>query len=142
MKRCGSNLSQLDFDQETLDRQEQLWKEGATTEAAVRAAWRQVQADKILAERAKSTLRSWRLTEKEISDIETEAIDFIKRNKDPRSRVVSKGNNPESWARVEVRVPQSNDRQGRSRASSSRRAINLDTMVDPSVDLFELPSAA
>ena len=131
-------LSQLDFDQETLDKQEALWKEGATTEAVVRTAWRQVQADKIAVERAKSTLRAWRLTEKEIDEIVKEAEEFIKLNKDPRQRTVARGKNPENWARVEVRVPSSGDPQHPFEGVILEKNVNRGTMVDPSLDLFKV----
>jgi cobalt-zinc-cadmium efflux system membrane fusion protein len=131
-------LSQLDFDQETLDKQEALWKEGATTEAVVRTAWRQVQADKIAVERAKSTLRAWRLTEKEIDDIVKESQEFIRLNKDPRKREVAKGSYSENWARVEVRVPSSGDPKNPFEGVILEKNVQRGMMVDPSVDLLKV----
>src|SRR5262249_40659134 len=91
-------LSRLKLDQETLQRLQDLYRRGSTTERSVREAERAVQADQIAVTRAERTLRSWRLTEEEIKLIRAEA------DRDQGS-ADSRRSKDDRWARVEVRSP-------------------------------------
>ncbi|MGQ0634871.1 MAG: efflux RND transporter periplasmic adaptor subunit [Planctomycetaceae bacterium] len=94
------NLSRLRLSQEKLDKLEELAAKGATSERNVREAKREVEADMIGVLRTEGTLRSWRLTEGEISSIRAEAEMVRAHRIWPRGSELAG-----DWARVEVRAP-------------------------------------
>jgi cobalt-zinc-cadmium efflux system membrane fusion protein len=87
------------LDAETLKRLRDLSEQGATPEQKLRDARHNVEADEIAETRAERTLRSWRLSDKEIDAIKAEADDLHEHRKaiDPRSE--------SNWSRVEVLAP-------------------------------------
>jgi cobalt-zinc-cadmium efflux system membrane fusion protein len=87
------------LDEDTLKRLQDLSQQGATPEQKLRDARHNVEADQIAETRAERTLRSWRLSDKEIDAIRAEADDLHERRKvhDPRSE--------SNWSRVEVLAP-------------------------------------
>src|SRR5262245_61874105 len=66
-------LARLRLDQETLRRLEETYQKNAAPVASLREAERNVEAGRIAAERARNTLRTWRLAEDEIQAVEREA---------------------------------------------------------------------
>jgi cobalt-zinc-cadmium efflux system membrane fusion protein len=117
-------LSQLVLDQDTLDRLEALYREGNTSEAAVRQARRNVSGDLTAVNRAERTLRTWRLSESEIEEIRAESRRILARKgkHDPDKE--------KNWARVEVRAPFD--------GVIAEKNVNVGRMVDPSFDLFAI----
>ena len=87
------------LDEETLKRLQDLSEQGATPEQKLRDARHNVEADQIAETRAERTLRSWRLSDKEIDAIKAEADDLHEHRQahDPRTET--------SWSRVEVLAP-------------------------------------
>ncbi len=97
-------ISKLRLDQDILHKYEKLYEQGALPERSLHDAERNVEADRIALNAAELTLRSWRLTDKEIKDIHAEA----ERLAGQISRGVKVKEDPEAWkqwARVEVRAP-------------------------------------
>jgi len=115
-------LSHLHTDEETLHRLEALYKENGTSERSLREQERNVEADRIAAERAERTLRSWRLTDKEINAVRDEA-DRIRKHESSKTP-------PEDWAKVEVRAWQS--------GVILEKNITLGDIVDTTMDLFKV----
>jgi multidrug efflux pump subunit AcrA (membrane-fusion protein) len=93
-------ICSLRLSQETLDRQRELFRDGALPLAALKVAERQVQADNNAVMTAERTLRMWKLTNDEIKEIRDEA-NIIHDQKKTRDVV----NEVERWARVQVKVP-------------------------------------
>jgi multidrug efflux pump subunit AcrA (membrane-fusion protein) len=93
-------ICSLRLSQETLDRQGDLFKQGAMSLAGLKVAERQVQADNNAVMTAERTLRMWKLTNDEIKEIRDEAniIHDQKKSRDVVKEV-------ERWARVQVKVP-------------------------------------
>lgn len=92
-------LSRWKLDVETRDQLQRLYQKGAVPERSVREADRNVEGDIIAVEKARRTLRAWRLTDKEIEEIEKEA-DRVRLRKGIRDEETEK-----QWARVEIRAP-------------------------------------
>jgi membrane fusion protein, heavy metal efflux system len=115
-------LSHLRTDEDTLRRLEALYKENGTSERSLREQERNVEADRIAAERAERTLRSWRLTDKEIDEIRDEA-DRIRQRKSSKTP-------PGDWAKVEVRAWQSGE--------ILEKNITIGDIVDTTMDLFKI----
>jgi cobalt-zinc-cadmium efflux system membrane fusion protein len=97
------SLSKLRLDQDILEKYRDLYKQGAIPERSIRDAERNVQSDQIAVRAAEMTLRSWRLTDKEIEGI----CDEEKRlAKDKAAGKTEEDKEPwKKWARVEVRAP-------------------------------------
>jgi membrane fusion protein, heavy metal efflux system len=117
-------LSQLRLDQETLTRLEELGKSGATSEANIRQARRNYEADLTAVARAERTLRVWRLPEAEIDAVKEEA-ERIRQRKGQRDK-----DKERDWARVEVRAPLA--------GVIVEKNLNIGDIVDTSQDLFRL----
>jgi cobalt-zinc-cadmium efflux system membrane fusion protein len=117
-------LSQLRLDQETLTRLEELARSGATSEANVRQARRNYEADLTAVARAERTLRVWRLPDAEIDAVKEEA-DRIRQRKGQRDK-----DKERDWARVEVRAPFA--------GVVVEKNLNIGDIVDTSQDLFRI----
>jgi cobalt-zinc-cadmium efflux system membrane fusion protein len=117
-------LTQLDLDQKTLKRLEQLYREGNTSEAVVRQARRQVSGDLTAVNRAERTLRIWKLPEEEIKAVYDEAKRIIARK---GVRDIQK---EKDWARVEVRAPLDGE--------VVEKNLVVGNMVDPTFDLYKV----
>jgi cobalt-zinc-cadmium efflux system membrane fusion protein len=117
-------LSQLRLDRENLDRLEDLWGKGVTSEAVFRQARRNVESDRIAVIRAERTLRSWRLTEEEIEAVRQEASRLRGAGADR-----DKGRERD-WAKVEVRA--------RTAGTIVERNVALGDIVDTAADLFKI----
>jgi membrane fusion protein, heavy metal efflux system len=114
-------LSRLKLDRAMLERLRGLDRQGATPERTVREAERAVEADLISVARVERTLRSWRLSEAEISSVRAEAERLGTRE----------GTGPdEAWARVEVRAPQA--------GVILEKNVAVGDLVDTSADLFKV----
>lgn len=120
-------LSRLRLDEETLQRLQDTRGRDAVPERTVREAERNVAADRIAVDRARRTLRAWRLSEDELRAVESEAR-LINPRGSPRQ-----GAEPEleqNWARVEVRAP----------FDGIILEVNASpgNLVDSSLDLFKI----
>jgi membrane fusion protein, heavy metal efflux system len=115
-------LSKLRADRQTLIRLEELLREGATSERSVREAERNVEADAVAVRRAEQTLKTWRLSDDEITAIRGEA-EKLRGATDRAARA-------EEWARVEVRAKQD--------GVILERNVNVGDLIDPSADLFKI----
>lgn len=91
-------LSGLRVNRDTLNRLKAV-AEGVIAQRQVREAERTVESSLIAVARAEATLRTWRVGEKEIADVEAEA-DRLGRGEPQTNRAASS-----RWARVEVRAP-------------------------------------
>lgn len=103
-----ASLTRLRTDQLNLQRLDVLFTKGATTEKAVREAENQVELGENNVERAKWTLRSWSLTDEEISEVEAEAERLHKerlREKERLPRSLAKVELEVNWARVDIVAP-------------------------------------
>jgi cobalt-zinc-cadmium efflux system membrane fusion protein len=98
-------LSQLKLDQETLTGVEKLYEQGGVSEATVRQWRRNVEGDRIAVNRARNTLRIWRLKPEEIEELEKEA-DRILLERAIKGRDEKRDEERiQKWARVEIRAP-------------------------------------
>jgi cobalt-zinc-cadmium efflux system membrane fusion protein len=93
-------LSRLRLDEDILRRVDEAYRNGAAPERNLRDAERNVAADRIAVERARRTLRTWRVDDDEIKAVEREGERFVRES----VAAERKGVNPK-WARVEVRAP-------------------------------------
>jgi cobalt-zinc-cadmium efflux system membrane fusion protein len=120
-------LNGLRFSQAALERQNNLYKTGATSLSAYLAAERQVQSDSNAVLMAERTLKMWKLTDEEVADIKAEAKLILdqKKVRDPEREKL--------WARVEVRVPQFSADSGKELVVVEKNT-HLGDMVDPSKD--------
>ena len=112
------------LDEETLKRLQDLAEKGATPEQKLRDAQHNYEADLIAETRAERTLRSWRLTDGEITRVRKEADDLHEHKKslDPRAE--------SNWSRVEVHAP----------VSGVLIEVNVGQgdIVDTTLDLFKI----
>jgi RNA polymerase sigma factor (sigma-70 family) len=92
-------LVRMHFDRILLERLEDLWSRGLTTEAAYRQQERSLQTDMNAAARAERTLKTWTVPQEEIDAVKQEARQVIARNNKHNTDKES------GWARVEVRAP-------------------------------------
>lgn len=115
-------LSRLRLDQATLERMQE--HRAALPERSIQEAAQKVEADQISVERARRTLRSWRLTDAEIRQVEQEAERL--RTRPGRSTA----DLDPDWARVEVRAPFA--------GTLLERNVAPGDIVDPSADLFKI----
>jgi membrane fusion protein, heavy metal efflux system len=93
-------ISALRLSQESLDRLQKLFEDGALPLAALEAAKRQVRADNNTLLTAERTLRMWKMTDEEIKELRDEAK-VILDSKKPRDVVAE----VERWARVPSIIP-------------------------------------
>jgi membrane fusion protein, heavy metal efflux system len=117
-------LSQLRTDRQTLEKLEELYQTGSTSEASVRLARRSVEADLNAVARAERTLRVWRLSEAEIRAVKEEA-EQIRRRQGQRDAGTER-----DWARVEVRAPFA--------GTVVERNVAVGDIVDTTADLFKV----
>src|SRR5262245_23801345 len=117
-------LSQLRLDRETLTRLEELGKSGATSEANIRQARRNYEADVNAVARAERTLRSWRLTEAEIDAVRAEA-ERIRQRGEQRDKAHDR-----DWAKVEVRSP--------LEGTILEKNVTVGDIVDTATDLYKI----
>jgi cobalt-zinc-cadmium efflux system membrane fusion protein len=118
-------LSQRHLDQSLLEKLEDLWGRGLTTEAAYRQQERNVQMDTNAADRALRTLMIWKVPEEEIEAVREEARNVIARK--------SMRHDPEkekNWARSEVRAPYD--------GTIVEKNVTLGRIVDPTFDLYKI----
>ncbi len=116
-------LSQLYLDRANIDRLHKL-EEGIVPKRQVREAEHKFEADQIAVDTIERTLRSWRLTEKEINDVRAEAE---KLHKDQRGHDPSLG---KTWAEVDVKAPFD--------AVILEKNATVGDIVDTNLDLFKL----
>lgn len=92
-------LVQLRLDQQLLDKIEELYKSGATTEVMLLNARRNVEVDRNGIARAQNALRIWNIPEADIAEVHKEAEEISKRHgkRDPGKA--------KDWGRVELRAP-------------------------------------
>lgn len=90
-------LSKLRRDEEQLTALRETEKAGGVPARSVRDAERDVEADRVAAERAELTLRSWRLTNAEVAAVRAQAAQLGKPG--------GKRPDPAEWARSEVTSP-------------------------------------
>jgi hypothetical protein len=126
---CSLNLSE-----DALDRQKRLLADGATSEAAYKAAERQVQQDQNTILTAERTLQGWGLKADELKRIRKEAKDIIDQ-KAPRDIFKE----IEKWARVEIKVPEFDPANPNRRLTIIEQNFNIGEMIDPgNTPLFRL----
>jgi cobalt-zinc-cadmium efflux system membrane fusion protein len=126
-------ISNLTLSQDTLNRQNQISKEGGTSLATIRASERQVKLDRNALLTAERSLKMWKLSDEELKAIQDEAK-LIAEEKKNRSADEEK-----NWARVEIRVPRFSDNPNAELVVVEKNT-NLNDMVDPinSPPLFKL----
>jgi cobalt-zinc-cadmium efflux system membrane fusion protein len=118
-------ISKLRLDEDILKRAEA--KSEAVPEIFLLNARRNVESDRIAVNAAELTLRSWRLTDKEIQDIRREAEHLA----DQISKGVKVREDPNAqrqWARVEVRAP--------FNGTVVEKNFGVGAIVDTSTNLF------
>jgi cobalt-zinc-cadmium efflux system membrane fusion protein len=114
--------SKMKLDVQVLDRLKNLYKQSGTSERAVLDAERTVESDRVALERAERTLRSWRLSEKEIKEIRSEADHLCE---------VDRGvGSTDDWAKVEIRAV----REG----VILEKNVCVGEIVDTTTDLFKI----
>ena len=121
-------LSLLTLDLDRLERYKKYRGEGIIPEQSMRDAERSVAADRIAIAKAELTLRTYKLTDKEIEAIYKEAERITERVKKGE-----KGFNKEqeaTWARVEVRAPFD--------GTVLERNVALGAIIDSSTNIFML----
>lgn len=89
-------ISRLTLDRETAQRFEKLYQQGAVPERSLREMERNVESDIIAVARAERTLRSWRVSDRELNEIRAEA-ERIHEQKGQWDHKLDA-----TWARVEV----------------------------------------
>ncbi len=115
-------LTQAKIDQTLLSKLENVPK-GIVPQPRLQEARGNYEADLVAIAKAERTLRSWKLTDREIADIHQEADRLEKRV----------ANDPEadrSWAETEVRSP--------INGIIVEKNFNVHDMIDPSQDLFKI----
>jgi cobalt-zinc-cadmium efflux system membrane fusion protein len=115
-------VSQLRLDRTALKNLEASYQKGAIPERSLLEAQQKVESSLIALDRARRTLRSWRLTEAEIKAIEQEA----ERLKPTPGKIDTTAD--KQWARVEVRAPFA--------GTIVEKNITLGDIVDTSTNLF------
>lgn len=89
-------LAKLRSEEQVLARMKKLADVGAGAERSVRESERNVQAARVDVSKAERTLRTWRLTDADITEIRAEATRLI--------ALDNRGPEPSDWARVEIRA--------------------------------------
>jgi len=115
-------ISKLRADEQVLARLNELYKGGGTPERSVRDAERVVQSDRVAAERAERTLKSWRVSDADIAAVKAEAELLGQPSATPPD--------PANWARVEVLAAQA--------GTILEKNIAVGDIVDTSTDLFKI----
>jgi cobalt-zinc-cadmium efflux system membrane fusion protein len=115
-------IASRNSNQRILDKLKEGQANGNVPPASVWQAERAVEADRIAEEKAELTLRTWRVGEKEIASIRTEAERLLKAGS-PKPDYAT-------WARVEIRSPQD--------GVITEKNYNVGTVVDPTLDLFQI----
>jgi cobalt-zinc-cadmium efflux system membrane fusion protein len=117
-------LSQMHLDQTLLEKLEDLWSRGLTTEAAYRQQERNLQMDTNAAARAERTLKTWKVPREEIDAVKQEAKNIIARNYKHDTE------KEKNWPRVEVRAPYD--------GTIVEKNVTLGRMVDQTFDLYKI----
>jgi len=127
-------VSALRLSQDSLNRFQELYLQGAMPYASVKAGERQVQQDSGTLLTAERSLRMWKLTKEEIEEIKAEA-NIIHDQKKVRS-----ADDEMRWARVEIRVPWFDKANPNRELVLVEKNTNINDMVDPiaSAPLFKL----
>jgi cobalt-zinc-cadmium efflux system membrane fusion protein len=120
-------LSKLRLDEDTLQKYEALYQKAALPERSLREARRNVESDRIAANAAELTLRSWRLTSEEIQEIRKEA-DRLADRIAHGEKVENLEDQWKNWARVEVRAPFD--------GTILEKNLALGALVDTTTNLF------
>jgi len=135
---CALRLSQ-----DALERQYDLYKNGATSIALIKQAERQVQQDSGTLLTAERQLRIWKLTDDEVKTVRDEAnkiADLAKEGlaKDGRN-ARNATDEAERWARVEIRTPVFVDDPNKTLVIVEKNG-NIGDFVDPSYNpaLFKI----
>jgi membrane fusion protein, heavy metal efflux system len=128
-------LAKLWTDQKSLTASEELYRDLAGSEANVRLQRGVVAADLSAVGRARNALRIWRLTEKEIQEVEDEAkAVYGERNRlleAPGEKKTPQGGDWTRWARLEVKAKFAGTIVERNVAKSGE-------LVDVTQDLFKI----
>ena len=121
-------LVKLSLDEENLKHLKDLWLSGAGSEANYRQAKNTVSADLNGVARARRTLETWKVEEKEIKEIEKEADRIISTRSLADLRKLK--SNVDKWARVEVVAPFD--------GIIVEKNLAIGNMVDPTQDLYRV----
>jgi membrane fusion protein, heavy metal efflux system len=124
-------LSKLKTDERTLTNLRDLYLMNATAERSVREQERTVQADRIAADRAETTLKSWRIDPKEIADLQAEAIWLSLPEIPFFPALTHTRTDPATWARVEIKAPLTG-------VILEQNVTFVGQVVDPTIDLFRI----
>ncbi len=114
-------ISKRDIDKKLLDKYEQTPQ--VLSQRTIFEARQKYEADLIAVARAERTLRSWRLTEQEIEEIQEEARRIQKRE-------TSDAEGDRTWAETEIRCP--------INGIILEKNFNIGDILDPSLDLFKV----
>ena len=119
-------LVNLNLSKESLERQQQMYKDAVIPYAALKQAERTMQLDSNAAMTAERTLRMWKLGDAEIQAIKDKAhvIHDQKLKRDVVKEV-------EEWARVEIKAPEFGPKNARSDLTIVEKNTHLGDMVDP-----------
>ncbi len=117
---CGLRLSQ-----DTLARQDRIFKDAALSLAAIRATERQVQADSNAVLTAERTLKMWKMTDAEIEAVKAEAHTILDQKKVRSPEAEAR------WARVEIQVPKFLKADDKLNLVVVEKNTNVNDMVDP-----------
>lgn len=116
-------LSRLRLSRGRLARLQVVYREGAVPERTLREAEQTVEADRIAVAKAEQTLRTWRLTDKEIAAVKAEGERPLEAEK-------TNGAKDKGWAKVEVRAP--------FFGTVVERNVTVGDIVDTAADLFKI----
>jgi membrane fusion protein, heavy metal efflux system len=122
----------LALSKETLERHQELFKDGSIGLAQLKQSERQVQTDSNSLLTAERTLLTLKLTEDEVQEVKNEAKEIAKLAKDEKFQ--SKRNakdEAEKWARVEIKVPWFDRSNPNRELTVVEKNTNLYSMVDP-----------
>ncbi len=115
------SISKRDIDKKLLDKYEQTPQ--VLSQRTIFEARQKYEADLIAVARAERTLRSWRLTEQEIEEIQDEARRIQKRE-------TSDSEGDRTWAETEIRCP--------INGIILEKNFNIGDILDPAQDLFKV----
>ena len=126
-------LVKLSLDEVNLRQLERLDREtGGAPAVSLRAARNAVSTDLNGIARTRLTLRIWKVSDREIKDIEKEATDIVgTSSKKALDRLMAaRRKKMEQWARVEIRAPFD--------GVIIEKNLTIGNLVDPSADLFKV----
>jgi len=120
------SLSKLRADEAVLRRLREGQADGSIPARSVWDAERTVEADRVAAARAERTLRAWRLTDDEISEVRAEADGLSV----PETKAGTRRIDPNRWSRVEVRAT--------ANGVILEKNVAVGDIVDTAADLFKI----